>query len=250
MVGRNKTGTGRRGTPKVIRKLRQELKKYTDRKYRINAQQFSKEKLKNPWVLRTPILRQVSTRFFGEVRKLSKQQVFELCEDLLESGDSEERFFAFDWAYQLRKTYEPSDFPRFETWLKKHVTGWGSCDHLCIGPLGYLIHQFPDLVAKTEPWAKSRNRWLRRAATVVLIYSVRRGQLLPTVFQVADRLLLDQEDLVQKGYGWMLKEAGNQFPEEVFQYVMRHRDRMPRTALRYAIEKYPPEKRKRAMQRN
>ena len=53
--------------------------------------------------------------------------------------------------------------------------------------------------------------------------------------------------MVQKGYGWMLKEASNLYPQEVFQYVMRHKIKMPRTALRYAIEKLPPGLRKKAM---
>ena len=61
---------------------------------------------------------------------------------------------------------------------------------------------------------------------------------------------MDKDDLVQKGYGWMLKEAGNRFPKEVFEHVMKHKREMPRTALRYAIEKLPVELRKEAMKRD
>jgi len=53
--------------------------------------------------------------------------------------------------------------------------------------------------------------------------------------------------LVQKGYGWMLKEAANLFPQEVFQYVLKNKAKMPRTALRYAIEKMPAAWRKKAL---
>ncbi len=84
----------------------------------------------------------------------------------------------------------------------------------------------------------------------MLIYSLRRKQLLDAAFEVADMLLLDKDDLVQKGYGWMLKEASNNYPEEVFDYVMRHKKVMPRTALRYAIEKLSPELRKEAMRKD
>jgi len=55
--------------------------------------------------------------------------------------------------------------------------------------------------------------------------------------------------MVQKGYGWMLKEASNKYPKEVFDYVMRNKKEMPRTALRYAIEKLSPEFRREAMKR-
>lgn len=60
-------------------------------------------------------------------------------------------------------------------------------------------------------------------------------------------MLEDPDDMVQKGYGWMLKEATKKFPDEVFDYVMRHKGRMPRTALRYAIEKLPANLRRKAM---
>ena len=77
----------------------------------------------------------------------------------------------------------------------------------------------------------------------------KKPMLLDEVFEVADILLLDGDDMVQKGYGWMLKEASNRYPDEVLDYVMKHKDIMPRTALRYAIEKMPQTKRKQAMKR-
>ena len=83
-----------------------------------------------------------------------------------------------------------------------------------------------------------------------LIVPVRNRLLLEKVFRTADSLLVDKDDMVQKGYGWMLKEASNRFPGEVFGYVMKNKSQMPRTALRYAIEKLPVDKRKKAMQKN
>jgi 3-methyladenine DNA glycosylase AlkD len=234
----------------IITEIRGELAKYKDRKYCINAQQFSKEKLKQPWVLKTPIMRQVAAESFSKIKHLPKQQIFALCEKLLLSGNSVEKHIAFEWAFRSRKHFEKTDFRRFETWLKLHVNGWGSCDDLCGRALGHLIYEFPELSAKTEPWAKSRNRWLRRASAVTLIYSLRKRLLLVAAFRVADMLLKDEEDLVQKGYGWMLKEASNQFPDEAFRYVMEHKREMPRTALRYAVEKLPPDVRKEAMKKD
>ena len=70
---------------------------------------------------------------------------------------------------------------------------------------------------------------------------------IPKWYKSHEELLLDKEDLVQKGYGWMLKEASNIYPMVVFKYVMKHKDVMPRTALRYAIEKMPKDWKKRAM---
>jgi len=69
------------------------------------------------------------------------------------------------------------------------------------------------------------------------------------IFEIADILLLDKDDLVQKGYGWMLKAASEAYQEEVFDYVMSKKDIMPRTALRYAIEKMPADLKAEAMKK-
>jgi 3-methyladenine DNA glycosylase AlkD len=129
------------------------------------------------------------------------------------------------------------------------VDNWGACDHFC-GITGELLIQYPDLVPKIRKWTKSKNRWFRRAAAVSLIDPVTEGILLDEVFKTADILLTDDDDMVQKGYGWMLKEAGDHFSDEVFEYIMKNKREMPRTALRYAIEKYPAARRKEAMKRD
>ena len=134
--------------------------------------------------------------------------------------------------------------------MKKSVNDWAACDHLCTGPMGNLVRQYPDMSSKMRPWTRSKNRWLRRAAAVSLIVPVRDRLLLEEVFRTAGALLEDRDDMVQKGYGWMLKEASNVFPDELFEYVMNSRNRMPRTALRYAIEKYPANLRRKAMQKD
>jgi 3-methyladenine DNA glycosylase AlkD len=69
------------------------------------------------------------------------------------------------------------------------------------------------------------------------------------VFDLAERLLTDADDLVQKGYGWLLKAASEAHQDAVFQFVMAHKTTMPRTALRYAIEKMPPTLKAEAMKK-
>ena len=74
-------------------------------------------------------------------------------------------------------------------------------------------------------------------------------EFLTDIFEITDSLLLDGDDMVQKGYGWLLKEASRQHQVEVFDYVLRNKAVMPRTSLRYAIEKMPQEMRKKAMEK-
>jgi len=91
---------------------------------------------------------------------------------------------------------------------------------------------------------------VRRAAAVTLILPARKGLFLHEVFAICTSLLTDPDDLVQKGYGWLLKEASRRHPKEVFAFVMRHKKTMPRTALRYALEKMPEPFRRQAMEKH
>lgn len=195
----------------------------------------------------TDSVRKISAKFFLKVKMKPKEEIFQLCEKLLNTGCVEERTVAFDWAFRLKKNYAESDFRTLESWLKKYVQSWGACDDLCTHALGAFIFQFPRFISKVKEWAKSTNRWARRASAVTLIYSIRRGKHLEHVFEIADSLLMDKDVMVQKGYGWMLKEATKHYPQEIFKYVMAHRKEMPRTSLRYAIEKLSPALKKKAM---
>lgn len=231
----------------TIKKIKDELKKADKPENMINYQQFFKEKLKEPFGLRSSILKEISKACYKDIKHLPKIEIFDICDELLETDIRYRRFFAFEWAGKQNKTFEKSDFARFERWLTEYVDNWGSCDSLCIGVTGHLIAKFPELSSKTKKWAKSSNLWQRRASAVSLIQPVKKRLLLDEIFKTADILLMDDQDMVQKGYGWMLKVAGDYYPDEVFAYVMKHKDKMPRTALRYAIEKYPAHKRKEAM---
>ncbi|WP_255334897.1 DNA alkylation repair protein [Methanosarcina sp. KYL-1] len=186
----------------------------------------------------------------GKEDKANKKEVFFLCEELLESDYCEEAFIAFEWAYLVRKDYSEDDFPMFERWIEKYVNNWAKCDTLCNHAVGSFIEQFPAYVENLKAWTKSDNRWLRRAAAVSLVLPARRGNFLSDIFKIADHLLKDEDDLVRKGYGWMLKEASKPHQQEVFEYVMKNKKEMPRTALRYAIEKLPEDLRARAMEKD
>ena len=91
---------------------------------------------------------------------------------------------------------------------------------------------------------------MRRAAAVSLIIPAKHGGFLNDAIGIADLLLTDKDDMVQKGYGWLLKEASRKHQTAVFDYVMKHKSVMPRTALRYAIELMPNDLKTEAMKRD
>ncbi|MFZ2455423.1 MAG: DNA alkylation repair protein [Candidatus Altiarchaeia archaeon] len=232
----------------ILFSIRSELKKNADDKTRESGNHFFKEEIRL-YGVKTAIVSKIAGEYFSEIKDSEKKEIFALCDELWSSGYMEESFIAGKWAYLLRKRYEPSDFSVYERWVEKYVSNWASCDTLCNHAIGEYVEKYPERVKDLKGWAKSENRWMRRAAAVTLILPARRGKFLKDVFEIADILLLDKDDLVQKGYGWMLKEAGKAHQEEVFDYVVRNKKNMPRTALRYAVEKMPADLRKKAMEK-
>ncbi|MDO9026888.1 MAG: DNA alkylation repair protein [bacterium] len=230
----------------IIKHIRAELLKNVDPVYREGAQNYFKEGIVLHGV-RLPVVRAISARYYRQVKGLEKSEIFALCDNLLSYDTSEERTIAFDWAWRRRREFQPSDLKTFERWLKDHVSNWGGVDDLCCHTLGYFIEQFPGSLPRVFGWTRSEQWHLRRAAAVALIYPVRRSKYFGDVLKTSNALLNDRHYLVQKGYGWLLKESCKKFPRQVFDYVMQNKDTMPRTALRYAIEKMPPARRKQAM---
>lgn len=222
----------------TIEKLRKELKKNIDEKTKETSQNFFKEKIK-AYGVKVPVVQKLSKEFFKEINFKSKPEIFELCEVLWESGYIEESFVACNWSYFIHEKYEPSDFKIFKRWAKDYVNNWASCDTLCNHTVGEFIEMYPEKITGLKELAKSNNKWMRRAAAVSLIIPARKGKFLKEIIEIADMLLLDEEDLVQKGYGWMLKAASEANQQSIFEYVIKNKNTMPRTALRYAIEKMP-----------
>jgi 3-methyladenine DNA glycosylase AlkD len=236
-------------TKGLLDRIHSELEKHGDPAFRARVADYFGQPTPGFVGVRTPVVRKISARYFGEMREVGIDEVLDFCEELLGTGLSELRTIAFDWAFRCKKQYRPEHLAVFERWLEVYVHSWGSCDDLCTHALGNFVLRHPESLARVKAWTRSENRWQRRASAVSLIYGVRRGELLEHVFQVADALLTDPDDMVQKGYGWMLKVASKTYQDEVYAYVMRNREAMPRTALRYAIEKMPEERRREAMRR-
>ncbi|MFH1947044.1 MAG: DNA alkylation repair protein [Candidatus Magasanikbacteria bacterium] len=239
---------------KIITKIRKELRENSDKKYASSINRWYKEPVKFMGV-KTPTVRKIAEKYWQEIKHLDKKQIFGLCEELLKGNQQnafdEEATISYAWVYKLKNEYSKSDWKIFERWLKNYVSNWGKCDDFCTHAFGELLSQYPEFVPVVKKWTKSKNRWVRRASAVIFIksnntYHTGKSSL-QDIFYIADALLLDSDDLVQKGYGWMLKVASFGHQKQVFEYVMKNKDKMPRTALRYAIEKMPDGMRKRAM---
>jgi len=232
----------------LLSALRAELTALGNRADREGAKRFFKETIES-YGVRAATVKLLARTYGRQLQGKTKEEVFTLCENLLASGMMEEGHIAAAWALKQKKYFTASDFDTFTRWIDSYITNWANCDGFCNHTVGTLLEQYPSLLPRLHEWAASPNRWLRRASAVSLVLPARKGLFREHIFSIAVQLITDNDDLVQKGYGWMLKELAKKDAESVYRFVLRHRRAMPRTALRYAIEQLPGEWKRAAMEK-
>lgn len=126
----------------------------------------------------------------------------------------------------------------------QYINNWDLVDCSAHKILGRAIHEGLQEVVILDRLAVSDILWERRIAIIATMYFIHKGQLDHT-FRLAERLLADREDLMHKAVGWMLREAWKKDPAAVETFLIKHYPQIPRTALRYAIEKMEETKRQR-----
>lgn len=193
-------------------------------------------------------IRKLSVRLYRGIKDKTIDNIFCLCEELLEEHSWELGVVAFDWAYRVKAQYNEDTYEIFYGWLKKYVRGWGDCDDFCTHAFGELLRKYKTLFPKIKEWTKNEDFWVRRASAVILIPAILHKDYEGIdPLMISDLLMPDEHDLVQKGYGWMLKSLSQVDMETVTNYLIDNHTQMPRTAYRYALEKYDKETRKKLM---
>jgi 3-methyladenine DNA glycosylase AlkD len=119
------------------------------------------------------------------------------------------------------------------------VSTWADHDALVHYLIGELIAKDDSLLSRPLRWARSKNRWYQRAAAVSLIHSTRQHKNFDDIQRVTEILLPSKDDMVQKGLGWLLREAAKFNPQQTVAYLMTIRERAPRLVLRTACETLP-----------
>jgi len=145
---------------------------------------------------------------------------------------------------RYRRAFTPRLLPIWKRWLAgNHSANWATTDHMCGALIGPLLVRHPSRAREMAAWSKHRNMWVRRASIVGLIPLARKGDALDLLYSIAKRLHADDEDLIQKAVGWALREAGKADADRLERYLRANGPSIPRTTVRYAIERFPPAKR-------
>jgi 3-methyladenine DNA glycosylase AlkD len=190
--------------------------------------------------LTAPQIQVVAREFFPRLKKLGIADRDRLCTGLWAGGGFEGGAMVCYVYRRFGKTCGAREFALFTRWLDRYVDNWAHTDGLSLWLLGASIGNDASLIDRLDSWTRAKNRWKRRAAAVSLVPSAKRGEHTRAILRIAVPLMEDQDDMVQKGVGWLLKETYPKKPAEVVRFLVANRTRTTRLVLRYAAEKMTP----------
>ena len=188
----------------------------------------------------TPTLREFAA---GQSKQLtaawSLPNATSLCDTLLQEPELEVRGIGIVILSAFKREFRPDLTRVARRWLETRLDNWALVDSFCGSILSPLLEQHPAVEQTLRAWSRARSLWVRRAAIVTLVPFARRGRLLDTVYELAQEHFEDSEDLMHKAVGWLLREAGKTDLPRLRQFLLQHGPAIPRTTLRYAIERFP-----------
>lgn len=225
-----------------LSEIRKEISKQKNPAQAINLQRFFKTGKGEYgegdvfYGIKVPVQRMIA----GQFNDLSLDDL----KALLTSKVHEERLIAaFILVDQFKKGNEKKKKIIFDFYLKnrKGINNWDLVDLSAPKIVGvYLIDKEKELLYK---FARSKDLWEKRIS-IISTQAFIREHFFEDTLNISEILLNDKHDLIHKAVGWMLREIGNRDLETEEQFLKKHYKIMPRTMLRYAIEKFPEKKRK------
>jgi len=222
----------------VAAQIRSALRDGGSAEHATGVQWFFKEEIKSHgWY--TADLRRAVRRCRRDILRERDFDFLVKVADHLFSGEVlEEKVAAVFLLQKLDAKCGDREFKLFEAWLDR-ISSWADHDGLVHYLIAPMVAAKPARAKAVFRWAKSGNRWHRRAACVALIQGTRQKKFLPQIKKLSDFLLDDQDDMVQKGLGWLLRETAKYDAERTVPYLMKIRGRAPRLVLRTACETLP-----------
>ncbi len=208
-----------------------------------DVQHFFKEVIKSRgWY--TAELRKFAVRFRRSIaRERGMDFVVQVADHLFSGQVLEEKVMAVFLLEKQTKKFGDHEFDLFASWLDR-VTSWADHDALAHYLLAPMVAADPARCREVFHWAKSPNPWRRRAACVALIRGTREQKFFDEIVRLSKQLLRDEDDMVQKGLGWLLRETAKADPKHTVPYLMTIREKAPRLVLRTACETLPVTTRK------
>lgn len=196
--------------------------------------------------VRTPVVRALGKSIAKEHRESwSVDDAVAFADLLLRDRHLELKGVGIEVLACFRRRFNPAMLPIVKGWLAENQSAnWATTDSICGSIVSPILLAHPALASRVAAWTGHRNMWVRRAAAVSLVRLAARGLSLDLAYGVADALRTDDEDLIQKAAGWLLREAGRTDRPRLERYLRENGASIPRTTVRYAIEHFPDAQRR------
>ena len=193
-----------------------------------------------------PGVHALAAELYGLVKRdWTIDDAVELCDILFPRRELEAKAVGALILVRFYKSFTPAFFAKAKSWLAGDLLdNWASVDGFCTQAMGAFLQRYPAFVDKIKAWAFHRNRWVKRASLVSFIKPAKKTEFLPAIYEISASVFPVDDDLVQKANGWLLREAGKTDPGRLERFLRAHGPAIPRTTLRYAIERFPEPKRK------
>ena len=213
------------------------------------VQWFFKDKIKSHgWY--TAKLRSVAVQCRRRIRnEFGLDFLLRVADKLFAGQVLEEKIFAVFLLEKLTEEFGDAEFRLFESWLPR-ISSWADHDALVHYLIAPMVAAKPTRTGKVLRWAKSSDRWHRRAACVALIQGTRQKMFSSEIERLSNLLLSDEDDMVQKGLGWLLRETAKADSKRTVPYLMSIREHASRLVLRTACETLPVGTKKRILARH
>jgi 3-methyladenine DNA glycosylase AlkD len=234
------------GPSAVAAQIRTSLKGGGSGKHAAGVQWFFKDEIKSHGWYTGDLRRAVRLCRREILREQDFSFLANVADELFSGSVLEEKIAAVFLLENLDAQFGNSEFRMFESWLDR-ISSWADHDALVHDLIAPMVVAKPVRVKNVFRWAKSPKRWHRRAACVALIRGTRAKMFLPQILKLADSLLADEDDMVQKGLGWLLRETAKYDAKRTVPYLKKIRGHAPRLVLRTACETLPPVERKRIL---
>jgi len=228
-----------KSTPEAVAaEIRRALKDGGSAEHAAGVQWFFKEEIKSHgWY--TAALRRTVRRCRREImREHDFAFLAKVADELFSGSVLEEKIAAVFLLEALDSHCGDREFEMFESWLDR-ISSWADHDGLVHSLIAPMVAAKAARTKSVFRWAKSDDRWHRRAACVALIRGARARRFFPEIVKLSDSLLGDKDDMVQKGLGWLLRETAKFDAKRTVPYLMKIRGRAPRLVLRTACETLP-----------
>jgi 3-methyladenine DNA glycosylase AlkD len=245
-TGRGRGVTGRKLSPQAVaREVRQALSAKADPARARGVKRYFKDSVKCYGVA-APEIHALAKALYARVKAdWTVDDAIALCDLLFTDPELEAKAVGGLILSRFKRSYEPALFAKVEAWLAADLLdNWASVDGFCTDAMAAFLERYPAFVEKIKAWARHPNRWVKRAALVSFIKPARKGEYLPAVYAISASVFGVDDDLVHKANGWLLREAGKTDVARLDRFLLARGPSIPRTTLRYAIERFPEARRK------